>query len=99
MVAMTLQEEVAGSQTKQAIVRSEGARPGAAAAPVDETVAVLVCHGMGQQVPFETIDSVARVLRKAVVSENPGTEPPKIEVGLVSFPESERPLPRGEQVL
>lgn len=94
MMAMTLQEEVAGSQTKQAIVRSEGARPGAAAAPVDETVAVLVCHGMGQQVPFETIDSVARVLRKAVVSENPGTEPPKIEVGLVSFPESERPLPR-----
>jgi len=60
----------------------------------DETVAVFVCHGMGQQVPFETIDAVARVLRKAVASENAGMEEPQIEVGLVSFPHSERRLPR-----
>ena len=33
-------------------------------------VAVLVCHGMGQQVPFETVDLVAHALRDAA-----GTEP------------------------
>ena len=92
------------SPTKETFVRSQAMQ----SAPTDaivtplqsdekkalETVAVFVCHGMGQQVPFETIDSVARVLRKAVTSENPGTDPPKIDINLVSFPESERPLPR-----
>jgi len=48
------------------------------AAPADETpvplaareqVAVFVCHGMGQQVPFETIDAVARLLRKQIRRE------------------------------
>lgn len=61
-----------------------------------ETVAVFVCHGMGQQVPFETIDSVARVLRKAVVSESQSTEQPKIDVNLASFAGTEHPLPRAE---
>ena len=30
-----------------------------------KSVAMIVCHGMGQQVPFETIDNVARILRRA----------------------------------
>jgi hypothetical protein len=32
-----------------------------------EKVAVFIAHGMGQQVPFETIDSVARMLRDAAL--------------------------------
>ena len=39
--------------------------PEAAAAPAEQ-VAIIVCHGMGQQVPFETIDGVARMLRKEI---------------------------------
>jgi hypothetical protein len=32
-----------------------------------ERVAVLVCHGMGQQVRFETLDTVARALRTTAI--------------------------------
>src|SRR5713101_9206814 len=31
-------------------------------------IAVLICHGMGQQVQFETLDSVAREVRDAAES-------------------------------
>jgi len=40
---------------EQEAVPAEGARK----------VALIVCHGMGRQVPFETIDTVARVMRRA----------------------------------
>jgi len=103
-MASTPSENRDDSPTKETSVRSKAVLPAPAEAIAPalksdekkalETVAVFVCHGMGQQVPFETIDSVARVLRKAVASENPGTDPPKIDINLVSFPESEWPLPR-----
>ena len=54
----------AGRESAVKVTRAELA-PHAAAAPV----AIIVCHGMGQQVPFETIDGVARLLRKEVRRE------------------------------
>jgi hypothetical protein len=36
----------------------------------DGPVAVLVCHGMGQQVRYETISSVAEAIRKEATAEN-----------------------------
>ncbi|HEX2188678.1 MAG TPA: hypothetical protein VHG51_07245 [Longimicrobiaceae bacterium] len=43
-----------------------GSPPGeGAGAEPDEKVAVLVCHGMGQQVPFEHIDMIAGAIRRA----------------------------------
>ncbi len=39
---------------------------------------MIVCHGMGQQVPFETIDNVARILRRADISR--GAPPADVEV-------------------
>jgi pimeloyl-ACP methyl ester carboxylesterase len=35
-----------------------------------DPVAVLVCHGMGQQVRYETISSLAEAIRKEVTAEN-----------------------------
>lgn len=100
-------ESTHGAYSKETFVRVKeavSALPTEATAAVqtapekkpDETVAVFVCHGMGQQVPFETIDAVARVLRKAVVSESQSTEQPKIDVNLVACAGIERPLPRAE---
>lgn len=44
-----------------------------APAPVPvERVAVLVCHGMGQQVPYETLDCVAKALAHKEEAVNPG---------------------------
>lgn len=69
--------------------------------PSDDTakpVAVLVCHGMGQQVPFETLSSVANILWQP--GPVPGaTAPP--EVRHVHFinkadPRRSRWLPRAE---
>jgi pimeloyl-ACP methyl ester carboxylesterase len=53
-------------------------------------VAVLVCHGMGQQVPFQTLDCVAKLLTKS-------TEQHVHEVTLVNF--GGKLLPRAELVL
>lgn len=58
-----------------------------------ERVAVIVCHGMGQQVPFETIDAVARVLRKESIIRNRG-EASDIATRLV--PSRESYFPRAE---
>jgi hypothetical protein len=43
--------------------------------------AVLVCHGMGQQVPFETLDLVARGLYEVEAANDPA--PAKIRAGYV----------------
>jgi hypothetical protein len=56
----------------------------------NEQVAILVCHGMGQQVPFETIDGVARLLRKEIRQDalkanlSPGPDEPKITTRIVA---------------
>jgi hypothetical protein len=62
-------------------------------APARRPVAVLVCHGMGQQVPFETITGIASRLQAA-------TAPPA-QVRQVHFVDTEAPsrtqwLPRAE---
>ncbi|MGH9422367.1 MAG: hypothetical protein ACRD3J_20490, partial [Thermoanaerobaculia bacterium] len=60
-----------GQQYAQLDVKIES--PGAeavrtvAGSGATKRVAVLVCHGMGQQVKFETLDSVARALRTTAV--------------------------------
>lgn len=43
------------------------APPRANAAALDRRVAVLICHGMGQQVQFETLDAVVREVRETAV--------------------------------
>jgi hypothetical protein len=55
-------------------------------------VAVLVCHGMGQQVPFETLDDLAREVAAVCVAE--GT-PPSVTVEQV-MSEVEELIPRAE---
>jgi len=49
-------------------------RPPAGSKPVPERVAVLVCHGMGQQVQYETLDTVARQVRAAAQDCGTATE-------------------------
>ncbi len=56
----------------QLSVRVEQAPPEPAAPPpvapkLDQRVAVLICHGMGQQVQFETLDTVVREIRETAV--------------------------------
>ena len=54
-------------------VRVEQAQPQPAAAPpaiaakLDRRIAVLICHGMGQQVQFETLDTVVREVRETAL--------------------------------
>jgi len=55
--------------TESRFVRAAPASELASAGAEREQVAILVCHGMGQQVPFETIDGVARLLRKEIRRE------------------------------
>src|ERR1700692_2439177 len=45
-----------------------------------DPVAVLVCHGMGQQVRYETISSIAQAIRTEAAKRNTPLEP--IEVHL-----------------
>ena len=57
-------------------------------------VAVLVCHGMGQQVPFETLDSVASLLAPDHVAAGTSTKP---QVRFARL--GERRMPRAELTL
>lgn len=48
-----------------------------------ERIAILVCHGMGQQVPFEALDTVARALHRAQAraqNEPVGSTPLGVEI-------------------
>jgi len=60
-----------------------------------KTVGVLVCHGMGQQVQFETLDEVARQVTKAALES--GTSVPALTVSL--HPNDGRFLGRAELTL
>jgi hypothetical protein len=50
----------------QAVPEPPPLRPVDAAKP-DQRVAVLICHGMGQQVQFETLDTVVREVRETAL--------------------------------
>jgi hypothetical protein len=73
----------------QAAGPAEGAR---------RTVALIVCHGMGQQVPFETIDAVARVLRRAQLRLGGGTAAPNVTTRIVDIG-LDKPVGRAEIAL
>jgi hypothetical protein len=45
----------------------EPAPPAAVASKLHQKVAVLICHGMGQQVQFETLDTVVREVRETAL--------------------------------
>src|SRR5437764_10034476 len=66
--------------------------PIANAAPAVPTTAVIVCHGMGQQVRFETLDDVA----SAIMSQ--ASQTVSKHVGLVQVQSSEEVLARSELV-
>lgn len=61
-----------------------------------ERTAIFVCHGMGQQVPFETIDTVSRVLRKALKEEGVTQKLPDIKVDMVALGNGNHLVPRAE---
>jgi hypothetical protein len=64
-----------------------------------EKVAVIVTHGMGQQVPFETLELVANAVRDEDLRRNPGTNPQVTTrvVRLGTTGKSDEPqLPRAE---
>jgi hypothetical protein len=65
-----------------ALAASRGAH---AAAAARRHVALLVCHGMGQQVPFETIDAVARMLRRTHLAEGKDFRDPEVTVRIVDL--------------
>ncbi len=50
-----------------------------------EVVALVVCHGMGQQVPFETIDIVARALRCVSATTAQGNGAPAVVTRIVDL--------------
>ena len=67
------------------------AKPG----KLPEKVAVLICHGMGQQVQFETLDSVTREVRDA--AESCGTlVTPKPDIAVSLHPDADRFVGRAE---
>src|SRR6266850_5877255 len=43
-------------------VRSAPAEAARSVAPTTDTTAIIICHGMGQQVPFQTLNAVAEAL-------------------------------------
>ena len=45
-----------------------------------ESVAVLVCHGMGQQVRYETISAVANAIRIEAVAEGGKVDPVEVHL-------------------
>jgi hypothetical protein len=53
----------------------------------ESKVAVLVCHGMGQQVPFETLDSVATAIAGATKVEDVTVR--HVRIGEKCFPRAE----------
>jgi len=62
---------------------------------LQKRVAVLVCHGMGQQVQFETLDTVVRELHRAAV--RCGTFVPKDQkIGVSLHADAGRFVPRAE---
>jgi hypothetical protein len=60
-------------------VREANFEPKPGASPSHERVAVLVIHGMGQQVPYETIEDVANAVSRGV-PESPAAHQPLIRL-------------------
>jgi hypothetical protein len=74
--------------------------PERAPVPADgrRKVALLVCHGMGQQVPFETIDTAARVMRRANLRLGARGTAPDVTTRIVDIGIG-KPVGRAELVL
>jgi len=88
---------VQNSQTQTTV----GVKP--AAPPSDdgvEKLAVIVTHGMGQQVAFETLEMLADAVRTEAASRNPGAPPPPVATRVVRLGTKGGPtepqLPRAE---
>lgn len=61
-------------------------------------VAMFVCHGMGQQVPFETLDAVASAIAEKHTSNRPGAEV-DVVLRFVRPSGTEKLIPRVELML
>src|SRR4029079_10079419 len=60
----------------------------------ENQIAIVVCHGMGQQVPFETIESVATSVRRSGAKE---ASPVTVRiVELTNDKNEKKRLPRAE---
>ncbi len=65
------------------------------AVPQTPRVAVLIAHGMGQQVKFETLDAVATALRREAIRR--GQDEPEAAVRILRFDDAS--IPRAELTL
>ena len=93
----------AHAEDAQTIALAEGVQ---AAPPPDdgvEKVAVIVTHGMGQQVPFETLEMVANAVLREHKLQNPKAPEPKVVTRVVRMGTEGNPvelqLPRAEMRL
>lgn len=84
--AVQRQSKVLGEEASEASIQLPGAA--AAGPPPPRTVAVVVAHGMGQQVPYQTLAQVVEGLHLAECVRNPAAAPlaassPSFEVRVV----------------
>ncbi|MES2257512.1 MAG: hypothetical protein V4724_03280 [Pseudomonadota bacterium] len=67
-------------------IQAQPAAPAPAATGALKPVAIFVCHGMGEQVPFESIDAVAAILRKHIEDvTGPAAAPPGVDTRIVEL--------------
>jgi hypothetical protein len=91
---VTVQDPVVVSSPEPAETRPAAARPQPRGLqpPISRKTAILVCHGMGQQVQFSTLNSVVRALFRAQGSRTSG-----VEVQMIRTEEGQ--LPRAKILL
>ncbi len=102
--------EVAGNGAEYRIEAPQAARPAAAAvelqiSPPAPKFAVFVAHGMGQQIPFQTLDQIAEGLRQedarqrgCSIDQLPAPTVRVIEIGEEKFQRIELKLSAGQNV-
>lgn len=77
-------------------VREATATPKPPATPPGDRVAVLVVHGMGQQVPYETIEDVANAVWRGAAATSPQPSIRSVRLGTASKTDADPEFVRAE---